>query len=663
MNRIYFTLLLLLAQTLYSQEEIIEPYVGEVTESELILLADDISDLIEARFNINQATKEKLELLPFLTDNQIENILYYLYTSGPLLSIYELQLVEDLDRNTIEQLLPYIFVAPLPDRSYDYKWRDYLSSSKSKIYIQSSIPFELKDGYRGKTDSLLALNKKYLGDPFTFDVRFEFKSLDRVEAGLRANKGAGESFSKGFDYYSVFLMIKDIGILKRAIIGDYKLSFGEGLVLSHNFSFGKNSNITTSRRRQTPIRGSISSESTTFFRGASMMFDIYNSDLSLFYSERRLDANITDSTITSVIYSGKHRTLKEWERKNNISITNLGANYSLFLGCIRLGSTFLYERYSKPILPKESEANRFIFKGEDNFNLSLDYSYSNNKLSFQGEAAISKSKGYATLNRFIAEPTRGVTLSLIQRYYSVDYHANNAKAFNSGGKIQNEEGYFLSYQVESIRRWRISGYIDFFRFPWLRSNADAPSSGWEYQNRLEFIPSKMMQFRLNYKHSEKEINSNSEDEDLDQLVFGKRDRFRLDNYWFPNEEQRVRLGMEYALNNRDDRGYSIGVTYDNKPTKSPLNLSFSILYFNSNSSLLRMSSNEKSMLYSFYTPSLFGRGVRGAIQLRYNINTKFYLLAKYGATIYNDRLEIGSGLERVSGRHVQDISILLRIAT
>ncbi|MGL5893864.1 MAG: helix-hairpin-helix domain-containing protein, partial [Bacteroidales bacterium] len=87
MNRIYFTLLLLLAQTLYSQEEIIEPYVGEVTESELILLADDISDLIESRFNINQATKEKLELLPFLSDNQIENILYYLYTSGPLLSI------------------------------------------------------------------------------------------------------------------------------------------------------------------------------------------------------------------------------------------------------------------------------------------------------------------------------------------------------------------------------------------------------------------------------------------------------------------------------------------------------------------------------------------------------------------------------------------------
>ena len=51
---------------------------------------ESLSELAEHPFNINTITREQLEQLPFLSDKMIENILYYIYKYGPMVSKKEL---------------------------------------------------------------------------------------------------------------------------------------------------------------------------------------------------------------------------------------------------------------------------------------------------------------------------------------------------------------------------------------------------------------------------------------------------------------------------------------------------------------------------------------------------------------------------------------------
>ena len=71
---------------------------------------EELSERIQQPVNLNSATKEQLEQFPFLTDIQIENLLAYVYINGQMQTIYELQLVEEMDWETIHYLLPFVCV-------------------------------------------------------------------------------------------------------------------------------------------------------------------------------------------------------------------------------------------------------------------------------------------------------------------------------------------------------------------------------------------------------------------------------------------------------------------------------------------------------------------------------------------------------------------------
>ena len=52
---------------------------------------EELSERISQPINLNSATKEQLEQLPFLTDLQVENLLAYVYIHGQMQTVYELQ--------------------------------------------------------------------------------------------------------------------------------------------------------------------------------------------------------------------------------------------------------------------------------------------------------------------------------------------------------------------------------------------------------------------------------------------------------------------------------------------------------------------------------------------------------------------------------------------
>ena len=52
-----------------------------------------LEELAETKINLNQTTREELEQLPFLSAQQVEGIVEYLYRYAPMRSLNELQIL------------------------------------------------------------------------------------------------------------------------------------------------------------------------------------------------------------------------------------------------------------------------------------------------------------------------------------------------------------------------------------------------------------------------------------------------------------------------------------------------------------------------------------------------------------------------------------------
>ena len=104
---------------------------------------------------------------------------------------------------------------------------------KNELLTRFDIPFYKRKGYE----------HTYLGPSVYNSVKYSFRYSDRLYAGVVAEKDAGEPFGAlhnryGYDYYSFYLLLKDCGRLKALAVGNYRLSFGQGLVISTDYLMG-----------------------------------------------------------------------------------------------------------------------------------------------------------------------------------------------------------------------------------------------------------------------------------------------------------------------------------------------------------------------------------------------------------------------------------------
>jgi len=112
-------------------------------------------------------------------------------------TIYELQMVEDFDRQTIQYLLPFVYVGEVEEKSYLLRWKDILKYGKHELLTRLDIPLYRKEGYRNHSDSLLTenVNKQFIGNSYYNNLRYGFHYKDLLFLGVTAEKDAGRAFS------------------------------------------------------------------------------------------------------------------------------------------------------------------------------------------------------------------------------------------------------------------------------------------------------------------------------------------------------------------------------------------------------------------------------------------------------------------------------------
>lgn len=654
--KLYLTVLCLYLPTILMAQEInllLEEQLEELAADDEMVNYDELLEELSQPIELNNATKEQLERLPFLSDQQIENILAYIYMHGPMQTMYELQLVEDMDIRTIQLLLPFIQVnTPIHEKHFP-KVKNIAKRGNHEVLTRLDIPFYRRKGYE----------QKYLGTPQYHSLRYQFTYGDYVQAGFTAEKDAGEPLFKqhnksGYDHYGFYVLLRNLGRVKALALGDYKLSFGQGLTMASGFRLGKGYSLATAETRSTGIRKHASFDEIGYFRGVATTIALLKGfDLSAFYSLRKMDGTIKNDVISSITKTGLHRSQTEADRRGAFSMQMAGGHLAFHQNRFDVGVTGLWYEFTREYLPRLSGYAEYNLHGKGFYNIGMDYQIRLRNLNLAGEIAKGK-KGWAMLNRLVYQPSQLYKLMVLHRYYRHDYWAYFANAFNDGGSVQNENGWYLAAEVSPIAHFRFFGSVDLFSHPWKKYRISKPSHGFEGRLRVEWLPTSRLSMYVNYRYKRKERDVTGMNGELTLPTYHHQIRYRL-NYQTDNLLLRTTADWNVFTQQQHSYGWQVTQLAGLQIWKMKLHLQAT--YFHTDDYDARVYGYEKGLLYTFYSPSFSGEGLCYSAHLRLDLGKSFMLIAKFAQTHYFDREVISSGDDLITGSNKTDLQLQARI--
>ncbi len=287
-------------------------------------LLEDYLFYLENPLNINSEEVIHLEEIGLLSVFQTEALQQYRRQFGDLLFIDELLTMEEFNEAVVAVIGPLIYFGK------SEKTMEQERPGLGRMIAQGRHQVTLN--YAQKT---LDTTAKHLGDPLKLQVKYTFHYKQRLRFGFALEKDAGEPWQHQFpcfDFYGFHLYASDIKLtgnaqrgtkgleIKDLALGDYLLSFGQGLTLWSGMSFGKASGGSSPMKRAAGVRPKASASEGYFFRGAATTFRYRDWYATAFYSFRYIDATIVESDtlddelddadlVSALQEAGYHRTL------------------------------------------------------------------------------------------------------------------------------------------------------------------------------------------------------------------------------------------------------------------------------------------------------------------------------------------------------------------
>lgn len=654
-------------------EEIAQKIVGDVDYSQI---TDDLYYFIENPINLNNSSVETLEKLRILNAFQVKSLLNYIEINNGITTLYELQLVEGLDYSTIKKILPFITISSsINSRKWNSK--NALKYGNHTIFTRISSTLEVPKGFAEVSDSVYNenTNNYYVGNRTRIYNRYKFNYKNRLQWGFTAEKDPGEQFlkgnqSNGFDFYSAHLQVNDIGIIKTAVVGDYQVQLGQGLIMWSYISSGKSSYVMDIKKRGKGLNRYTSTDENAYLRGGGITISKGQFSLTAFGSCKDIDANISqnDTTekniyFTSFINTGIHSTPSELEDNNSINEILYGGNISWNYNRIKVGVSGLNYQFNYPYQPMNSAANQFKFSGKSNSNFSADFELRFNSIHMFSEVAMSENRGKAIVAGALLDLSSRVRASILYRNYSKDYQALYSNAFAEGSNTQNEEGFYMGLELHPVKKWKISGYYDVYKFPWLKLLALAPSKGEDFLLQADYTASRTLSMYWRYKYEGKDGNSDNQLTGIRKLSVVEKSQLRYHLGYTLNENWELRNRIELSKYKKDEIneiGYMLYQDIIYRPVEYPLSIIFRYAVFDTKSYNTRIYTYENDVLNAFSVPPLFGKGTRTYIMLQYKLREKLSFWLRIAQTQYTDRTEIGSGLNQINGNAKTEIKFQVR---
>ena len=676
--------LLLMAQWATGQDfrdaEIVEK-AAERLETDGISseLAEELTDLTVRPVNLNAATEEEINTIPYLNPAQQKSLFDYLGAYGEVFSIYELQVVHGFDSTLVKQIEPFITIrpksnvpAPTPRNLWHFGHHDLL------VRMEQQLP-----GSAGflASDSAIAARPGYYypGDAGKYYFRYNFNWFDKIRIGLAGEKDPGEQFFRGvqaggMDFYAGFLSLQNTGIISNLVIGNFRAGFGQGLTFGSGLSLNSVPGFSANPSNSGGIRPGTGMSEGFYLRGIAVTIKLKPFTSSGFVSWHPRDATILQmDTVTghtdefsSFTQTGYHRVASELSKRNAVKELIAGGNINLTLAPsqrfgFRVGATAVYLKYSAKLSSGKECYKKFSFNGDQNLNTGFDFQVRYRGSYFYGEISRSLNGGVAWLCGMSLTPGPAITAGLIIRDYHADYQNLNSNAFGQNSLNANEQGIFLGINAALNARIILKGYLDLYKTPWLHYRADSPVTGAESGIMITWTPNHAVIFTTSFSRKNNQVNapvfSGKAVHTLTENIT-RNYRLRLD--LIPREPIRLTTRLDIkehcSATNVSQYGYCLcqDIDFSTPAWFSNVKLRFAIFDIPDYES--RIYVYEPEVLYGYSVPAYQGHGLRNCAVFTLKLSGNIKLNLRCGITWYSDRDQIGTGLDMTTGNTRYDLT-------
>ncbi len=249
-----------------------------------------------APLNLNTVGFDSLNLLFFLSDSQIDNILAFRKKYGAFLSPDELLLVPGIGKRDLENVRQFLYTGKEP---LGQRRKVIRPGIRQELITRGKINFPRQEGYKRyspedfKTEGqyLKKVKNRFQGIPLGTLVRYKAQVHQHLQMGLTLENDPGEAYftkyqKTGFDFCSVYAALSTERWMKRLILGDYRLQWGQGLVAWSGFASGKSAVALGNEKSARGITPYTSTDENNFLRGIALSLQPFpNLNTEVFFSE------------------------------------------------------------------------------------------------------------------------------------------------------------------------------------------------------------------------------------------------------------------------------------------------------------------------------------------------------------------------------------------
>lgn len=607
--------LLLLPAVLQAQvvEEAIEQWMAEEgDENAAAEMYDQLQQLRLEPLNLNDTAA--LDRLPMLDYFQRRALKSYIVLYGQLLSKKELLLIPGFDSAVVQQIDPFVTVAPVDDKGGFKPWH-----GRHSLVAGLGGSVEHAAGYG---------NGHYAGDDVRALLCYNYNYRNRVSFRFAADKDATEEWGRG-NYYSYHLMLNDVWRIERLIVGRYNLQFGQGLTLWTGM---------------TPF---------SILGASTMRYGSGVRPAGTFYESNHQEGVAATVDLGRDVYFSGFVSREEGE-------SLYGSHVELRKPNLVVGATVAYTKLDDSVTLRDYVYNAGYFRGDRMLNGGVDAAWQWQRLTLYGEVSADQDGHLAALAGADISASADNKFGVSYRRYDTAYHNLHAGGY-AIGNMQAESGLSLYAATALPLHIKALASLDVHRFSSLRYGSYTPSSGAWLRVQLSRQLWKNTSAMLRYAYRQKERNVPYDDtniyvgeETLRQQLQGE---VRMENgrwrvtakgiaAWFDSENGVAQRGLVVAATAR----------YSGKRLQATVGAA----WFDVDGYYARIYVSESTLQYAWNMPSLTGHGVRTYLQLRYDVSHNVCVAARYAATFQPGEEAIGTGDSRTEGPLRQTWNIQLR---
>ena len=643
-----------------TEEKLLESYVESADATQL---SEELDHYRQNPVDINYASQSELERLPGMPPLAVRQILDY-RKNHVFFSIRDLLKVPGFTRETFVRIKEFITVNPdVRAKRYDVAYRQ-----RSKRSIEESRDFR---------------ENKFAGNIYQFYQRLNasyYPLMNKPDAELRVGvvmeKDPGEN--KLNDHQVGFIELRNFPFIRKAVIGNYQLEFGQALSLWSTSGMSKSSETIGSVRKKG--RGisafNYATENAGFF-GAALELDLRSMELlknwniTAFYSYRQLDASYSqDGAVNSILVDGLHRTDSEIAGRNYLLETVEGANVDYRFGASTAGITFYAQQFDRRFIPRDSIRSLYGFNGHENTMVSLHHDVFVGDVNFFGEVARDQANSFA-FNFGVQGSWPGTEWVVFYRNYAKDFQSLHGFTFgDQSGKTQNEEGIYTGLKLKPRRGTAIQAYYDIFRYPWRTYSVPKPVTGDDFLIRLEQQVWPRLDVQLQLKSERKDRSVGTTDMlGRDITVIEKEITRRMRYQWDVaiSREVRLRSRIEqswYRVENIQGSSEKGILFYEDVRAELRKNLTLygRLSFFDTHSFYTALYEYENDVEGVFSNTSFSGKGKRWYVLVKYAWRKNVNLSAKYWELYRDDLEQIGSGGDAITGNVLRKVTMSIDVS-